>query len=331
MLKKYWWAFVIVIAILAVGGYLIRDGVNSPPNTIRVSGNVEITDVEVSFKISGRVDKRMVDEGQTVQAGQLVAVLDSSELVHEVDLRGADVAAAEANLLQLTNGYLPEEIAQAEAKKQKAQADLTLQETDILRQEQLFEQQVISQREFDTSRASYERSVAKYRESKEYLALLKRGTRVEKVDQAQANLQQAKQSLTLAEIRLGYANLYSPISGYVLSKNVESGEYVSAGTPIITVGNLENVWIRAYIDETQLGLIKLGQIVDVTTDTYPGRKYEGRITFIAQEAEFTPKNVQTQKERVKLVYRVKIELPNPNMELKPGMPADGIIHLSLNN
>jgi len=112
-----------------------------------------------------------------------------------------------------------------------------------------------------------------------------------------------------------------------LSKNVEAGEYVAAGTPIVTVGDLERPWLRAYINETDLGRIKVGQRVRVATDTYPGKIYEGHISFIASEAEFTPKNVQTQKERVKLVYRIKVDIPNPNMELKPGMPADADILL----
>jgi HlyD family secretion protein len=132
----------------------------------------------------------------------------------------------------------------------------------------------------------------------------------------------------VAETRLGYATLVSPLSGVVLSKNVEPGEYVAAGTPVITVGELVNPWLRAYINETDLGRVKVGQRVYVTTDTYPGKRYEGRISFIASQAEFTPKNVQTEKERVKLVYRVKVDIPNPHMELKPGMPADAEILLA---
>lgn len=294
---------------------------------IKLSGNVEINDIEVSFKIAGRVDKRLVDEGDMVQAGQLIAVLDTSEWIHEVELKQADVAAAEANLLELVHGYLPQEIARADAQRETAKANLTLQEADFQRQQQLFQQQVISTREFESSQALYDKAKAQFRESSEYYNLLNNGTRVEKISQAEALLQQAKQSLVISEIRLGYTNLYSPISGYVLSKNVEGGEYVSQGTPIVTIGNLDNVWVRAYINETELGLIKLGQKVNVKTDTYPDKIYPGSISFISSQAEFTPKNVQTQTERVKLVYRVKIELANPHQELKPGMPADGTIIL----
>jgi HlyD family secretion protein len=111
----------------------------------------------------------------------------------------------------------------------------------------------------------------------------------------------------------------------VLSKNIEPGEYVAPGTPVVTVGDLVNVWLRAYIDEADLGRVKVGQKARVTTDTYPGRVYPGTISFISAEAEFTPKNVQTAKQRVKLVYRIKIDIQNPKMELKAGMPADAQI------
>ena len=131
--------------------------------------------------------------------------------------------------------------------------------------------------------------------------------------------------MALAETRLGYAALTSPVAGIVLSKAVESGEYVFPGTPVVTIGNLAQVWIRAYINETDLGRVKVGQAARVTADTYPGKVYPGVVAFVSSEAEFTPKNVQTVKERVKLVYRIKIDVANPAMELKPGMPADAVI------
>ena len=111
----------------------------------------------------------------------------------------------------------------------------------------------------------------------------------------------------------------------VLSKNIEPGEYVAPGTPVVTVGDLVHVWLRAYIEELDLKRVKPGQKATVSIDS--GDEYQGRVSFIAQEAEFTPKNVQTQKERVKLVYRIKIDVTNPDMELKPGMPADAVIEV----
>ena len=115
----------------------------------------------------------------------------------------------------------------------------------------------------------------------------------------------------------------SPLAGFVLTDSIEAGEFVAPGTPVGTVGDLHHVWLRVYIDETDLGRIKVGQAVRVTADTHPDKVYRGRVTFIASEAEFTPRSVQTTKERVKLVYRIKVDVPNPDLELKPGMPADG--------
>jgi HlyD family secretion protein len=209
-------------------------------------------------------------------------------------------------------------------------------------------QRVISREEFDRVEAAYEVAVERLNEADWQLRLMEKGSRAEqiesaraaleeaeanyevvkkqeKIERAEARKKQAEAALRLAETRLGYATLRAPLSGVVLSENVEPGEYVAPGTPVVTVGDLENVWLRAYIQETDLGRVKLGQEARLTTDTYPDKAYRGRVSFIASEAEFTPKNVQTQEERVKLVYRIKIDVPNPDMELKPGMPADAEI------
>jgi HlyD family secretion protein len=248
-----------------------------------------------------------------------------------VALRKAAVQAAHAELTELEAGSRPEEIAQAEAVVARAQADVDRLKTDYDRQKGLYSREVVSAREFDVSKSAYEMAEAKVREAREQLTLFKKGPRIERIERARAHLQQTRQALALAETRLGYATLASPLDGVVLSKNIEPGEYVAAGTPVITVGDLNNVWLRAYINETDLGRVKVGQGVRVTTDTYPGKVYEGHISFISSEAEFTPKNVQTEKERVKLVYRVKVDIANPGMELKPGMPADADILLSQAN
>ncbi len=320
---------VLVLVVLGYKYYLSRS--YNDPNVIRVSGNVEVTDVEVSFKIPGHVEERLVDEGQTVKAGQLVARLDTSELAQEVAVRKTEVQMAQSELAELEAGSRPEEIAQAEAVERRTKADADRSEADFLRQKELYEQKAISTQKYDQTRTEYEVAKAKWQEASEQLILMRKGPRQEKIDQARSRVQQAKEQLKLVEMRLGYGTLVSPISGVVLSKNVESGEYIVAGTPVVTVGDLENVWVRAYIDETDLGRVKLGQEARVTTDTYPGKVYEGRINFISSEAEFTPKQVQTEKERVKLVYRVKIAITNLKMELKPGMPADAAILLGEGN
>jgi len=369
------------IVIAAVAIYMfVQTRSQTAPDGIHVSGNIEITDAEVSFKISGRVEKRLVSEGERVKAGQVVALLDRAELTQEVAIRRAEERVARAVLAELDAGSRSEEIAQAEAGVQKAQArldelragsrpqevavatvavekaqaDRDRLKTDYERQKQLYEKDVISAREFEASRTAYEVAGGKLQEDAERLklvregprreeieqaqaalnevrerhALVKKGPRREVIDQARARLRQVQEVIAMAETRLGYATLASPLSGVVLSENVESGEYVTAGTPIVTVGDLENVWLRAYINETDLGQVKIGQRVRVTTDTYPDKVYEGRISFISPQAEFTPKNVQTEKERVKLVYRVKVDFASPTMELKAGMPADAVIMTS---
>lgn len=373
----------LILAVLIAGVLAyryVRQRIDFDPNVIRVSGNMEVTDVELSFRIPGWVQKRSVREGQQVQAGQEVAALDRTELELEVQLRKREAAAAGAALAELVAGSRPEEIAEYEAHAAQAKARLTELEagsrpqevaaaraavaraqaeadyrgTELKRVQQLHSNHAASVLELDTNRTAFEVAQARlleaqeqlklvaegprkeqieqaqagYAQAQQRLALVKKGPRQEVMDQARARLQQLEQAVAIGQIRLAYATLMSPVSGLVLSENVEAGEYVAAGTPIVTVADLNNIWLRAYINETDLGRVKVGQAVRVRADTYPGQVYEGRISFIASEAEFTPKNVQTAKERVKLVYRVKITVANPNMELKPGMPADAEIRLN---
>jgi len=373
--------FVLLAVAAGIAGYRFIQGRAAKENgAIRVSGNIEVTDVEVSFKVPGRVETRPISEGEIVRAGDLVAKVDSSELAQDVALRKAEVRAAEATLAELLAGSRPEEIAEADAAVRKAQAwldelingsrpeDIAAQrataarakaevdrlDSEYRRQKQLYEREVISTREYETAQTALEVAKAKLREDQERLNLLlegprkeqveqaraalrqaherynliKKGPRQEDIDQARARLERARQALAIAETRLSYTTVAAPLSGVVLSQNLEPGMYAAPGTPVVTVGDLVNVWLRAYINETDLGRVKVGQPVRVTTDAYPGKHYEGRVSFIASQAEFTPKSVQTEKERVKLVYRVKIDIQNPQMELKPGMPADAEILLA---
>ena len=320
-----------VVAILALAlvltavFYYVTHRHRVDDNAVRVSGNIEVTTVDVSFKIGGRVLERLVDEGETVKAGQLLARLDSASLDHEAAMRRGDAETARAALRELQAGSRREEVAQAEAVLAAAEAEAARLTDDFRRQQELFAREVIPKQKFDAAKAARDTSVAQARQAREALALVRKGPRQERIDAARAHLQQAEAALALAVERVGYATLTSPVSGMVMAKNIEPGEQVSTGTPVVTIGELDTVWVRAYIAETDLGRVKVGQKARVTTDTWPGRVYDGKVSFISSEAEFTPKNVQTQKERVKLVYRIKITLPNPNRELKPGMPADAVI------
>jgi membrane fusion protein YbhG len=365
-------ALAIVVAFVWFYG---RSGNGDRP--IRVSGNIEVTDAELSFKVAGRVETRLVDEGQAVTKGQTVALLDSRELSQEVSRNKAEVEAAraalaeleagsrpqeiaearaaasqaQAHLQELENGSRPQEIAAAEAAYQSARADAKRLADDLARYGGLYRKQLVSTQQYEAARTATEMAEARERQTKEQLDLLKEGPRKEVIaqardayaqaeqrytlvkigprkeviEQARARLGQARESLALAETRLGYATLISPMSGMVLSKSIEPGEYVSPGTPIVTVADLVNVWLRGYVNETDLARVKLGQPVRVTTDTYANKVYDGRVSFISSQAEFTPKSVQTEKVRVKLVYRIKVDIKNPSMELKPGMPVDAEI------
>ena len=365
-----------IAAAVAVGLYL--RGAKGDGD-VRVSGNFEVTQVDVAFRIPGRVVARLVDEGMTVAEGQPVARLDASDLERDVGVRRAELQAAEAALQELAAGSRPQEIARARADVERARARLEeleagsrpqeiasaraalasaraesdRQSRDFARSEELYRQEIASRQEYDAAKAADEVARAKASEAeealrlveegprreeiaqaraalagaRETLSLLEEGPRRETIAQAKARVNQAREALGLAETRLSYAAIGSPLQGVVLSKNVEPGDYVAAGTPVVTVGDLRNVWVRAYIEETDLGRVKIGQPVTVTTDTYPRKRYAGTVSFISAQAEFTPKTVQTRKERVKLVYRVKIDVPNPDRELLPGMPADGSIRV----
>lgn len=315
---------VAAVIIAAVVMYATRRH-GSETGVIKVSGNIEATTVEASFKISGRVQERPVDEGEPVTKGQLVARLDSTDLAHEVAIRKAEEQSARAVLAELVAGSRKEEIAQAEAVLAGAEAEAKRAADDFQRQEELYRREVIPKQRFDSARAARDSTGAQVRHAREALTLTRKGPRRERIDQARARLREAEAAVALAEEQLGYATLTAPAAGMVMAKHIEPGEQVAPGTPVITIGELENVWVRAYIAETDLGKVKLGQATRVRTDTWPGKTYDGQVSFISSEAEFTPKNVQTQKERVKLVYRIKITVPNPNRELKPGMPADAEI------
>ena len=327
--KKLIIPIVLAIVLAALVGYrYVRNRADNDPGTVRLSGNIEVTDAEVSFKIAGRVEQRLVDEGQMVKQGQTVALLDQVDLAQDVAINQAMVQAAQAALDEMLAGSRPEEIKASEATAERARADMEHQKFILDRMKLLNQQGAATNEELRDAQAAYDLAEASHNEAVAKLLLVKEGPRIEQIDQARAKLEQARQSLALARTRLGYATIVSPLAGVVLSKNIEPGEFVSPGTPVVTVGDLVNVWVRAYINETDLGRVKVGQPATVTTDTYPGKAYQGKVSFIASQAEFTPKNVQTQKERVKLVYRVKIDITNPNMELKPGMPADAGIDVT---
>lgn len=324
-MKKKLAIIAIVLICAAAVTWFVNRRTGDDGDAVAVSGTIEVTEVKVSFKIPGRVRERLVDEGEQVKAGQTVARLDDEDLRLELAQRERDTEVLGANLRELETGFRKEDIDRADAAVKRVKADAERLKADFARQETLYRREVISRRDYDAAKASFESSRAALREAVAQQELMHRGPRSEQIEAARARLAQSMEALELARTRLGYTTLASPMAGLVLAKHVEPGEQVTVGTPIVSVGDMVNTWMRAYIAETDLGRVKVGQKARVTSDTWPDRHYEGTVTFISPEAEFTPKSVQTQKERVKLVYRIKITIPNRNMELKPGMPVDAKI------
>ena len=285
-----------------------------------LSGNIQL-----GFKVPGRVIARLVSEGDRVKAGELVARLDDADQQQQLALRRAELAGAAAALAELEAGSRPQEIAAAAATLRSAEAERDRARLDFARQRELRSKDAIADREFEASQAQLKVAEARAAEAAERLTLVTEGPRAEDLAQGRARVDQARAAAALAEIQLENTRLTSPLTGVVLSDNIEPGEFVAAGTSIVTVADTARVWVRAYVDQTDLGRVHLGQKVGVRTDAFAGKTYEGTVGFIASEAEFTPKTVQTPKERVKLVFRVKVDIANPNDELKPGLPADAII------
>jgi HlyD family secretion protein len=321
---------ILIFIIVVIAGaliYLFTQEKDDKENFIKVSGNIEATEADVGFKIPGRIISRFFEEGDWVEKGKVLAKLDDEDLRQRLDLARATLMSAQARLSKLLAGSRPEEVKGAEANLHQAQLDLGNKETQFERMKDLYERRVISKEAFDNAETSYKVAKAALQIATENYQLVKEGPRKEDIEDGRAQVDQARISLKLAETQLSYAVLESPISGVVLVKSSEVGEVVNPGTSVLTLADIDNVWLRAYIPETDLSKVKWGQEVIVTTDLHPKKEYKGRISFISSQAEFTPKQIQTEKERVTLVYRIKIDIPNPDRELKPGMPADAKILL----
>ena len=324
----------VLLGILVAAGiagllyYLSTRGKGEEGNFIKVSGNIEAIEVDVGFKVSGRIVSRLFQEGDWIEQGKVLAKLDDEDLRNRLEVARATLMSAQARLSKLLAGSRPEEIRQAEANLRQAQSDLGNKEIQHERMKDLYERRVVSKEAYDNAETSYKIARAAVQAATENYQLVKEGPRKEDIEDARAQVEQARASVKLSETQLSYTTLYSPISGVVLVRSGEIGEVVNPGTPVLTMADIENIWLKAYIAETDLSRVKWGQEVVVTTDLRPQKKYKGRVSFISSQAEFTPKQIQTEKERVTLVYRIKVDISNTEHELKPGMPADGKILLT---
>jgi membrane fusion protein YbhG len=383
----------IIILILAAAGaavWLFRGMGKPPDDRLVLSGNIELTEINIAFKTAGRLVERTVDEGDGVKKGQIIARLDRDQLLAQrereaaglassesqlaqaqtavelqranlaadIETRQADLSSMEARFAELKNGARPQEKLDAKAAVDAAASELERSKRDWERAQTLYKNDDISSAQFDQYRNRFENAQAVLKQLQEREALVLAGPRLEQVNAQQgqvarargavktaeanrlelkrreqevttrrAEIERSKASLALIDSQLADTVVASPVDGLVLVKAADAGEVLAPGTTVVTVGDIDHPWLRGYVNETDLGKVKIGSKARVTTDSYPGKVYNGRVTFIASQAEFTPKQIQTQQERVKLVYRVKIEVENPGRELKSNMPADAEILL----
>jgi HlyD family secretion protein len=382
---------IVLLVAAAVAGIYIYGRLH-PKNTttLAVSGNLELTEVDISFKVPGKLIELNVDEGAFVKKGMVIARIDRDQverqrsrdeaslvnsqsqyeqmgtsvqwqrqtLESDVAVRTAELRSVQAHLAALVAGSRPQEIQEARAAVADAKAQHDQAQADWDRAQDLFKNDDISKQQYDQYRARLDSSAAILRQDDEKLALVVEGPRKEDIDAARADVVRAEAELkateanqlelkrreedmlahradvsraraqvAITDTQINDTVVVSPIDGVVLVKSAEVGEVLAAGTTVVTIGDIDHPWLRAYINETDLARIKFGQSASLTTDSFPGKSYPGRISFIASEAEFTPKQIQTREERVKLVYRIKIDVDNRSRELKSNMPVDAEIQL----
>ena len=325
----------------------------------RLAGRITALTVKEGDRVTkGQVLARLDDEELAAEVRRQEAALRTARSTlrdleagarrEEVEAARAAVAQAQARLDDLLEGARPQEVEDARAAVRSAEATRLWTERDLRRAQELFGRELISAQEVDRARQAFEVAEAQERSARERLALalegprpqqvaaaraevkaaqdrlalLLAGSRPDQVEAARGQLEQARSALALAQSRRREMTLVAPSDGVVLRKNLEAGEMANPGVSVVTLVDPRDVWVRAYVPEEEVGRVKVGQAARVRVDAYPSRPFAGRITEIASEAEFTPRNVQTRKERVNLVFRIKIAVDNPDGVLKPGMPAD---------
>ncbi len=289
---------------------------------IELSGTVEAREVDLAFQVGGRIARLLIDEGDAVKAEQLIAELDARDYELALGNATAQAEAAQAVLAALQAGTRVQELRVAEAQLAKAQADLDYARVEFKRIANLVSKKLAPQDQLDQVQQRQNVALAGAEQARQNLALLREGPRQEDIDQAAATLRARQAAVETARQQLGYVQLRSPVAGVVSVRLAEAGEVVSSGKAVLRVAELGQPWVRAYLNEADLTRVRLGQPAEVRVDGLPGKVLGGRLAFISPDAEFTPKTVETRALRVDLVYRVKVEVDNPDGALKLGQPAD---------
>lgn len=317
-------ALIALAAIVAAGWaaytYLYLPGQRASTDLV-LFGNVDVRQVDLSFKVAGRIVTMAVDEGDRVAAGQAIAALDKPYFGDELRIARARESAQEANLAKLEHGSRPEEIDQARANVELARSATEINKITLDRQGTLLKTAVTSQQSYDTANAAARQSQAQLGFAQQALRLAELGPRQEDVEAARAQVALEQANVVVAERNLADADLVAPAAGVMTTRVREPGAIVAAGETVFALTLDTPVWVRAYVGEPDLGRIHPGMIATVTTDVPGGKSYRGRVGFISPVAEFTPKTVETRELRTDLVYRLRVIVDDPGDGLRQGMPV----------
>ena len=312
---------VVVILGLSAIAYFGFFSQNGGDTKITIYGNVDIREASLSFRSGGRVSEVKVDEGAIVKKGDVLALLDAEPLNNNVQSASATVAALAARNTMMHLGYRQEDIEQAKAKVVVAEAALVNAEKQFIRQSALVTEQATTQHLVDDVRSARDQASAQLKVAQQQALEMQRGYRKEEIAESDAQLAQARANLASAQLALADAVLVAPSDGIVLTRAIEVGTMVQAGTAAFNLSLTKPVWVRAYVPEPQLGLFPAGAHVTLVTDSRPGKPYHGVVGFVSPTAEFTPKSVETTDLRTSLVYRIRVVVDDADVQLRQGMPA----------
>ncbi|QVL31334.1 efflux RND transporter periplasmic adaptor subunit [Telmatocola sphagniphila] len=321
-------ALAVVASLIGGIGWRFERTAAEAPAELTLYGNIDVRQVNLAFKVAGRIDKLLVDEGDAVKSGQAIGTLEEKYFRDDLALSIAQRDQAAANYDRLKNGSRPEEIEQARAQEAEANATLKRTEADYDRSEKLRGTNAISAQEYVEKLSAYRESQAHVRSLVASRKLAEIGPRVEDISAARAQLAASEAQVVQAERRLADRIIYAPNDGIILTRAREPGAIVNAGETVFALTLAKPVWVLTYVDEPDLGAVQPGSHVTVRTDLPGGRQYDGRVGFVSPTAEFTPKNVETRELRTDLVYRVRIVVDDPDGGLRQGMPVTVSVQLA---
>ncbi len=316
----------ITLVLVALAG--LACAARSEKNAITASGTIEAIEVNVASKVAGQVLALAVEEGARVRPGDILAEVDHATADIQLRQAAAGVDLARAQLALLLSGARKEDIQQAEAALKQAEANLRLAADDARRMRELSRTASVTVKQRDDAEARLTIAEAQRVAAAEALSKVQRLARPEEIRAAEARLAQAEAARDLLAKSIADCTIVAPAGGIVTHRAVEAGELVTPGATVVTLAELDSVYVMIYLTEREIGRVRLGDAADVEIDAFPGRPFPGKVTYISPEAEFTPKNVQTKEDRVKLVFGVKVEIENREGLLKPGLPADAAIRVA---